>query len=153
MPFAAGLRSGERETYLSENNKIQKQEGMTMDIYRFINSHDIREYLESISYVFSPLEAAWLIEKCRTATLKEKHEAWRELLQTMPDVPVEERPWTDARPSLHAFLREYIRFQDDLVAELYSRKENEIYAGEIRHPGQKEIYPFAGCLGRKCRSL
>lgn len=32
-----------------------------MDIFRFINSKDIREHIRSIRYEFNSLEAAWLI--------------------------------------------------------------------------------------------
>ena len=32
-----------------------------MDVYKFINSKDIREYLKKINYEFTPVEAAWLI--------------------------------------------------------------------------------------------
>ena len=44
-----------------------------MDIIRFINSRDIREYLKNRNYPFTALEAAWLIYRCRSATIKEKH--------------------------------------------------------------------------------
>lgn len=44
-----------------------------MDIIRFINSRDIREYLRKCDYQFTALEAAWLIYRCRSATIKEKH--------------------------------------------------------------------------------
>ena len=124
-----------------------------MDVCRFINSKDIRDYLKSINYQFTPIEAAWLIYYCRELTLKEKHAAWQELIDTMPDCSIAERRWTTASPSLQAFLREYIRFQDDLITELYSRKENEIYAGKIRCPQKEEIYPFSSvesCLA-ECR--
>ena len=124
-----------------------------VDVCRYINSKDIRDYLRSIHYQFTPIEAAWLISYCRELTLQEKHAAWQELIDTMPDCPIAKRRWTAACPSLHAFLREYIRFQDDLVAELYSRKENEIYAGKIWRPQKEEIYPFSSvesCLA-ECR--
>ncbi len=40
-----------------------------MDIYRFINSKDIRAHLENIGYQFNALEAAWLVYQCHTATM------------------------------------------------------------------------------------
>jgi len=124
-----------------------------MRITRFINSKDIRKYLESINYPFTSTEAAWLIWQCRDLTLKEKHAAWQELIETMPDAPIEERPWVEARPSLHAFLKEYMQFQEELTAALYKRSENEIYAGKIWFPRQEEVYPFSSvekCLA-ECR--
>lgn len=65
-----------------------------MDIFSFINSRDIREYLKIRNYPFTSLEAAWLIYQCRSATIEEKHATWQELIQTMPDCAVAERPHT-----------------------------------------------------------
>ena len=59
-----------------------------MNIYRFINSKDIRAHLQSLRYDFTPPEAAFLVWQCATATLSEKHIAWRELIQTMPDCAI-----------------------------------------------------------------
>lgn len=46
-----------------------------MDIFRFVNSKDVREHLKSIDYEFNSLEAAWLIYQCRDAAIDEKHKA------------------------------------------------------------------------------
>ena len=43
-----------------------------MDLFRFINSKDIRDYLRQIDYSFTAPEAAFLVWQCRSATLKEK---------------------------------------------------------------------------------
>ena len=51
-----------------------------MDIFRFVNSKDVREHLKSIDYEFNSLEAAWLIYQCRDAAIDEKHKAWNELI-------------------------------------------------------------------------
>lgn len=56
-----------------------------MDIFRFVNSKDIREHLRNIGYEFNSLEAAWLIYQCRDAAIDEKHKAWNDsggLIQT-----------------------------------------------------------------------
>ena len=80
-----------------------------MNIFHFINSRDIREYLKKQSYAFTSLEAAWLIYQCRSATIKEKHAAWQEIVEMMPDCEIAERPHTTPHNSLHQFLKEYIR--------------------------------------------
>ena len=77
-----------------------------MDIFRFVNSKDVREHLRDIGYEFNSLEAAWLIYQCRDAAIDEKHKAWNELIATMPDCPIEKRTNTAAQDSLHAFLRQ-----------------------------------------------
>lgn len=55
------------------------------EITNYINSKDIAEYLRNLDYRFNSLEAAWLIYQCRRLTLEEKHCAWKNLIQTMPD--------------------------------------------------------------------
>lgn len=83
-----------------------------MDILRFINSKDIREHLRSIRYEFNSLETAWLIYQSHDATIDEKHKAWNELIETMPDCPIEKRLNTVAQDSLHAFLRLYMTLEE-----------------------------------------
>lgn len=43
-----------------------------MDIFRFIDSADIRRYLAEIRYRFSTEEKMFLIWYCKTATLNKK---------------------------------------------------------------------------------
>lgn len=89
-----------------------------MDIFQYINSKDIRAHLESIGYRFNALEAAWLVYQCHTATMKEKHAAWREIIDTMPDMdmPIKQE---DPPKSLHAFLRNYMALEDRFLREFY----------------------------------
>ena len=42
-----------------------------MDIYRFIASRDMREHLQKLNYAFTPPEAAFLVYRCKAATLDE----------------------------------------------------------------------------------
>ena len=92
---------------------------MTLDIYRFIDSADVRGYLEEQQYEFSPLEAAFVVWQSRTATLEEKHAAWREIIETMPDTDIPYKRWKAPRESLHAFLRDYMALEDRLLREFY----------------------------------
>ena len=93
-----------------------------MDIFRFVNSKDIREHLRDIGYEFNSLEAAWLIYQCRDAAIDEKHKAWNELIATMPDCPIEKRLNTVAQDSLHAFLRQYMELEDKYRNEFCGKK-------------------------------
>ena len=122
-----------------------------MDIFRFINSRDIREYLKSQNYPFTSLEAAWLIYQCRCATIKEKHEAWQELIQTMPDCAVAERPHTARHESLHQFLKEYIRTEDEILDWFFRDEKDAIYNCEFWKyamwcPGGEYFDSFQKCL-------
>jgi len=58
-----------------------------MDIFRFIDSADIRRYLVEIQYRFSTEEKMFLIWYCKTATLNEKIAAWQEIVGYVPSCP------------------------------------------------------------------
>jgi len=98
-----------------------------MDILRFINSTDIREHLRSIRYEFNSLETAWLIYQCHDATIDEKHKAWNELIETMPDCPIEKRLNTVAQDSLHAFLRQYMKLEDKYMNEFCDERHADTF--------------------------
>lgn len=89
-----------------------------MDIYKFINSKDIRNYLREINYEFTPVETAWLIWQCENITLKEKHNAWNEIINTMPDCSFE------VVESLHSFLKDLIGLENKTI-EKFSMNEND----------------------------
>lgn len=88
-----------------------------MDIFRFINSGVMRKHLKDMGYEFSSLEAAWLIYQCHSAPISEKHAAWKELIETMPDCEIAERFNTVPQKSLHAFLKKYMELEDRLIRE------------------------------------
>ena len=98
-----------------------------MVIFRFINSKDIREHLRNIGYEFNSLEAAWLIYQCHDATIDEKHKAWNELIEKMPDCPIAERLNTEPQDSLHAFLRQYMELEDKYINEFYDEKHADTF--------------------------
>ena len=85
-------------------------------IFQYINSIDIREYLKNIGYNFNPLEAAWLIYQCDNITITEKHAAWTDLIESMPDWSIPDRYECIGRDSLHEFLREYINVEDECIS-------------------------------------
>ena len=129
-----------------------------MNVCRFINSKDIREHLETIKYPFGSLEAAWIIYQCRFASLEEKHAAWRELIQTMPDCAIEERPNTEAHDSLHRFLAAYMERETKLLhtffendGGIYRWMECQEDGERLEHPG---IYSdYAKCYDRISREI
>lgn len=94
-----------------------------MDVLRFINSNAIRDYLREIDYQFNTLEAAYLVHDCRFATLKEKHEAFREILETMPDMAPEKelgRCVMDyGNDSIHKLINLHIENKEYWIKEFY----------------------------------
>lgn len=98
-----------------------------MDILRFVNSKDIRKHFETIGYEFNSLETAWLIYQCRDATIDEKHKAWTELIETMPDCKIEKRMNTVPQESLHAFLKSYMELEKKYLNEFYDEKHADTF--------------------------
>lgn len=98
-----------------------------MNVLQYINSEDIRAYLKDTGYEFNSLEAAWLIHQCRSVSIELKHAAWNELINSMPDCRIEERMNTDARESLHGFLKEYMAVQNKYINRLIAGETGTVY--------------------------
>ena len=97
-----------------------------MDIYQFIDSRDIRNYLQDIKYKFTVPETAFLIYMSRRATLNEKLDAWQEIIDTMPDCSMGERINMVEIPSFCKFLTEYIALLKKLLDIFTNRKKRYI---------------------------
>ncbi len=85
------------------------------EICRFINSKDIKEYLLNTNYNFTTVEASWLVYQCRDATLQEKIEAWKNIISTMPDMPVASPCFNKPYNSIHKVLSDYIEMKNKMV--------------------------------------
>lgn len=92
-----------------------------MDIYKYINSTDVRKHLEEINYQFNTLEAAYLIYFCRSLTLEERHQAWQELIDTMPDMSPKDHfdhcRWVSFEDSILSCLKQHIRNEKKILEE------------------------------------
>ena len=82
-----------------------------LDIYRFINSRDIRKHLQTMKYQFNALEAAWLVYQSFGKSYKEKHKAWKWIIENMPDCVLPKSNYAIARPSLHDYLKELMEYR------------------------------------------
>ena len=104
-----------------------------------INSKDIRNHLRTIGYQFSSLETAWLIDQCERLTLAQKHEAWNELISTMPDMPIDFSAFRNREGNnVHDFLKRYMEV-DDLRIENFTKPDNCVYqfsATTVIHTGE-----------------
>ncbi len=108
-----------------------------MDIFKFVNSKDIREYLKNMNYCFNSLETAWLIWQSEV-TMNEKHEAWKELIETMPDCEIEERLNAKAWPSLHEFLKELMAFENRCTESLRKEEPYSVFSYKCKLPREKD---------------
>lgn len=78
------------------------------DILEFLDSPDIREHLEGISYEPTTPEAAFIVDRSSEKTLQQKIEAWQKILENMPNCAMNRRYGTFNIPNFHAFLRDVI---------------------------------------------
>ena len=129
---------------------------MALDIFKFINSRDIRTHLKEISYPFSAPEAAYLVYFSYRATLDEKLNAWQEIIDTMPDCSMEKRLNLPHIPSIHDFLRQCMQA---VRADIHTFYQSEhcaySYTWHVASPGyfnecwwlEGELFStFAACM-------
>lgn len=100
---------------------------MNEKFYEFINSRDIREYLREKEYPVDSLQCAYLVWQSKRNTLKEKHAAWQEIIDTMPDMPVPESSWCAGWNSLHGMLRDYMAMEDKFLKRFQEKEERAFY--------------------------
>lgn len=110
-----------------------------MNTYRFINSKDIREYLQTISHTFDTVTAAYLVWQCKNATMQEKFAAWEEIVQAMPDCAIPHRPGMQGEvPSVHQFLLAYIALQKEMLKN-FSQKDGCVFSADFFYlPSQEK---------------
>ena len=117
-----------------------------MDIYSLLNSRDIAAHCREIGHPFTAVEAAFIVHESQKLTLREKHDAYREIIATMPDTEVPARldgngPHHD---SLHALLRVYMDAENSVLAMFCEDTPATVYRlNEYHH----RIFPtYAGAL-------
>ena len=98
-----------------------------LNIYEFINSKAIREYCKKLGHTFNSMESAYLIYQSRNHTLPEKHTAWRELMETLPDMVIEERLNCPRYDSLHSFLQQYMALEDRVLETFFQDEKYCVY--------------------------
>ena len=110
------------------------KEGSMTDIKTFLNSKDIAEHWRKTGFVCTPVQAAYIIWQSHEKSLREKHEAWKELMETTPDCPFAEGRRKECMvrrgipealtDSLHAFLRAYMALEDRTLERFYREEAN-----------------------------
>ena len=95
-----------------------------MNIYSFFNSKDVAKHLKTIDYQFSSLECAYIIWQCKHTSVEEKHTAYKELIESMPDCKIEATEFSDSHESLHKFLEVLTCACDFLVSCLAVSKNS-----------------------------
>ena len=107
-----------------------------MDIYEFIESKDIREHCRKIQYKFTARESAFLIWQS-DKTIQQKHAAYREIIETMPDEKLNERICTAEFEHLHEFLSRYMECENYLF-RVFGEREEAVYMSKVFYNGEWE---------------
>lgn len=98
-----------------------------MDVFRYVNSKDIRNYLRQIKYNFSSIEAAWLIFQCKELSYLQKKDAWKELITVMPDMETPKRMNSVPQKSLHFLLKRYMEIVERELEEFVNVDNSGTY--------------------------
>lgn len=101
-----------------------------MDVYEYINSKDIRAYLVEQNYSLTPVQCVFLVWQSKRHTLAQKHEAWKDIMDTLPDCSVPERINCRGWDSLHAMLRGYMALEQRLLSRFQSDEHGAVYEYE-----------------------
>ena len=108
-----------------------EQERVKMNVYEWLESPDVREYLEGIHYEFTLPEAFYVIRENEQRALEEKIAAWEELLNVMPDCPFSIESDAGGKvetASFHKSVREFIGQQRELLEVVCRKDETGIYS-------------------------
>ena len=100
-----------------------------MDFTGYINSCDIRNHHRKIGYQYNALEAAWLVYWCRHITLEEKHEAWKWIINNMPDQVLDfgRRKNAFQGQSLHRTSADFMEMQDWFIESFTAVSPDTVY--------------------------
>ena len=106
------------------------------DIYSFIPSRDIAAHCRALGHEFTPLEQAVIIYHSKKS-LSERHNAWQNIIDTLPDMKVTEWSGLKHEPriyheSLHQFLAEYMRIENRLAERLKAKESDAVYSYSVQ---------------------
>lgn len=115
-----------------------------MDITGFINSKDIREHHRAIGYEYNALEAAWLVSQCQHTTLEEKHDAWRWIIENMPDCEIKDCGGRVTVPtdSVHKVLADYMEMENAFIERFKDTSGGYMYIFREWYRSQKYLDPY-----------
>ena len=114
------------------------------EAYEFINSKDVRGHLASLNYQLTPAQCAFLVWQSKRHTLEQKHEAWNDIINTLPDCDVQERINCKGWDSLHAMLHGYMGFEQKLLSRFQSDENGAVYEYEAWERAGENGYHWNG---------
>lgn len=110
-----------------------------MDIYSYLNSKDVAAHCRNLGHRFNTIEAAFIIDRCRRLSIRERHTAFRELMETMPDMMLPERvSYLVGDLDLFCCLEEKIRFEEAAIEDVCSTNGRYVYSYTLNDPVYKK---------------
>ena len=122
-----------------------------MDIFKYIDSRDIREYLIKTGYKLDTLQSAYVVNHSQRHSFWEKQVALREIIACLPDQEVPETAHCPAQPSLHGLLRDHLKWNSELARRLILQEEDAVYQFELGEGWGDKSFPmrsFESCLNK-----
>ncbi len=107
-----------------------------MNFYKFINSQSISRHLEKNNYRFGTAEAAFVVYQSKFASLKQKFDAWEQIIATMPNVSVSRHNcyWEGDVSDFHQFLRDYMGVANAAITE-FADPTDAVYFYSVLYQG------------------
>ena len=127
------------------------------NIYNFFESSDIAEHCQKIGHVFSPLDMAILVN-ISSKSIKEKHAAYKTIINDYPDTPIHKTLHYDAMDSLHGILRELITWEESKINDFYTTGKDILYRQHIRfiesyNTFEHHMYRYDNCYSSAEKAL
>jgi len=125
-----------------------KRTAKVIDIYKYINSADLREYLEKMEYKPDILQSVFIIETNTSLSVKEKHRGFKEIIENMPDCPLKLNIRTEK--SLHRYLEKIIKEEETTInaveQNFYDTYTYYLLKDGVRQKNDKKYNDFKECL-------
>lgn len=114
------------------NGKLVK-EGKRTWIYDFMNSKTVSDYCRRIGRKFTSVQTAFLVNRSVLHTLKKKRQAFRYIMEHMPDEETNScvRHMDDGqtcKAGIHWFLSRYMELQNRYLEEFFTDGDHQVYS-------------------------
>lgn len=80
-----------------------------------------------LSQLGSFIKSAWLVYQSNNHTIEEKHEAWRWIIDNIPDCEVKGKNIETPQKSLHEFLKRYMEIENAIITDFFAHEVGAVY--------------------------
>ena len=109
----------------------------------YINSDDIRGYWETMHYRPTAQETAWLIWQSRKHNVRQKHDAWGQIIKETEDNEIiKYHPEIDELTTLHDLLKRFMEWEDEAIRVFFDEGRLSCYSVEFCSEDSGWYKPF-----------